>query len=554
MKHNAKKVALFGLMLLLCLVPAFQSSAQTTSTTSALDTSTPLDENTLFGEQNQLVTVIDTATAAQGVQLVADTKTYPSFLLEGDASTGVTGSVSTNSALALFGAVDLSGMSLTFTPQKDVDFNVSLSGTFIPSVSLSNSSSSAEKAVKDLDVTGYADIRASEFTRLYSSVSYAYNLSQSESIYNSNQGFALNELFLDTSINRKLFFRLGKQKVSWGVGYWYTPADVLSLAAVDPDDPTAQREGPFAFKADMPFGKLDHATLYVVPPTTNSDGTFSGVSAAGRTDIVVGGFELNFAGFVRSDMEVKPRLMFMFTGAIGNVDVYGENVLAYGSDRNYVRKDASGNYETYTLDNVPVFQSTLGAKYSYANSNGLGINLQVQGYYNGMGYSDASVLFSDAAKKAAYKERYGDTLTPGSTVTSSMDLVDLASPGMFYLATSASISDRFGEGTNVVNTDLSCYALFNFSDGSKRIKPDFSLTIGSGGSKLDLDLSALTALGDYGSEYAPKGNRVTPALSATIMNAVTATFSAPISLNDDMSFKSSSYQFSLYWTILKMDK
>ena len=564
-------------VLFLCFVPRFNVFAQTmtapesssevkpgqstpapgSSTTSALDTSTPLNENDLFGDQNQLVTVIDTATAAQGVQLVADDKSYPSFLLEGDASTGVTGSVSTSSALTLFGAVDLSGMSLTFTPQKDVDFNVSLSGTFMPSVPLSgtSSTSSTEKAVKDLDVTGYADIRASEFTRLYTSLSYTYNKSQSDSIYQSAGGFALNELFLDTAINRKVFFRLGKQKVSWGVGYWYTPADVLSLAAVDPDDPTADREGPFAFKADMPFGKLDHATLYVVPPTTNSNGSLSGVSAAERTDIVVGSFELSFAGFVRSDMEIRPRTMFMFSGAIGDVDVYGENVLAYGSDRNYVRKNATtGDYETYRLDNVPIFQSTLGAKYSWQNSDGLGVDLHVQGYYNGMGYSDATVLFSDEAKKAAYTERYGDTLTAGSTVTSSMDLVDLASPGMFYLATSASISDRFGEGANIVNTDLSCFALFNFSDGSKRIKPDLSITIGSGGSKLDLELSALTALGEYGSEYAPKGNRVTPALSATIMNSVTATFSAPISLNDDMSFKSSSYQFSLYWTILKMDK
>lgn len=87
MKHNAKNVALLGLVLLLCLVPGFQVFAQTTSTnadstgstgtkttqtspapasstTSALDTSTPLDENNLFGEQNQLVTVIDAATAA----------------------------------------------------------------------------------------------------------------------------------------------------------------------------------------------------------------------------------------------------------------------------------------------------------------------------------------------------------------------------------------------------------------------------------------------------------------------------------------------------------
>ncbi|MCE5255352.1 MAG: hypothetical protein LLF89_00730 [Spirochaetaceae bacterium] len=544
MIKNRKYAAFVAVVLVLFIQPATQAFAQNTSGT--LDVSTPLDESSMFGEQNQLVTVIDAATAAQGVQLVEDTKTYPVFLLEGDVSAGLGGSVSDSSTLGLFGAVNLSDLSFTFTPQKDMDFNLTMSGTFMPSTD-----SGLSIAAQDLDVTGYADIRTSEFTRFYASASYTYNTSDSGSIYETSDGFSLDELFLDTAINRKVFFRLGKQKVSWGVGYWYKPADVLSLAAVDPDDPTADREGPFAFKTDMPFGKLNHATLYVVPPTTDSDGNLSGVSAAERTDIVVGGFELSIAGFARSDMEVKPRLMFMFSGAIGDFDIYGENVLAYGSDRIYVRKTGTGSYETYRVENTPIFQSTIGTKYSWENSDGLGVDLQVQGYYNGMGYSDSTVLFAEAAKKAVYEERYGAT---SKTVTSSMDSIDLQSPGMFYLAGSASVSDRFGEGSGIVNTDLSCYALFNFSDGSKRLKPDFSLTIGSGGSKLDLELSALTALGEAGSEYAPKGNKVTPALSATIMNVTTVTFGAPIYLNDDYSFKKSSYEFSLYWDILKLEK
>lgn len=548
MRNNKKQRVFIASLLVLCVWPAVRVFSQDTSSGSTLDVSTPLNEDTMFGEQNQLVTVIDAATAAQGVQLVADTKTYPVFLLEGDASAGVVGGVSSSSVLSLFGAVNLSDLSFTVTPQKDMDFNLTVSGTFMPSAG----DSGLSIAVRDLDVTGYADIRASEFTRLYASASYRYNTTDSGSIYDTTDGFSLDELFLDTAINRKVFFRLGKQKVSWGVGYWYKPADVLSLASIDPDDPTADREGPFAFKADMPFSKLNHATLYVVPPSTDSAGSMSGISAAERTDIVVGGFELSFAGFARSDMVVKPRLMFMFSGAIGDFDVYGENVVAYGSDRIYVRWNSStSQYETYTLENVPVFQSTVGAKYSWENSDGLDIELHVQGYYNGMGYKDSTVLFSEAAKKAVYEARYGDTT---STVTSSMDAIDLQSTGMFYLASSASVADRFGEGSGIINTELSCYALFNFSDGSKRLKPDFTFTIGSGGSKLDLELSALTALGEAGSEYAPKGNRVTPALSATIMNVTTATFSAPIYLNDDYSVKKVSYEFSLYWDILKLNK
>ncbi|MDI9427647.1 MAG: hypothetical protein QM400_06625, partial [Spirochaetota bacterium] len=62
--------------------------------------------------------------------------------------------------------------------------------------------------------------------------------------------------------------RLGKQRISWGVGNWFKPSDILSLSAIDPDDPTAAREGPFAFKVDVPM-KLNHLMLYMVPPVSD---------------------------------------------------------------------------------------------------------------------------------------------------------------------------------------------------------------------------------------------------------------------------------------------
>ncbi len=509
------------------LVPAFGQDIT--------NTATPLDESVLFGGSGDLVTVIDTAAAAAGtIQLVNDTKTYPVFLVEGDVLAGFNGDYTAYGATSsdgqnLYGAVNLSGLSLSFLPAKDIDFNLTVDGTFMPT------------GAQDLTTSAYADIRASEFTRFYAAASYKYNISTSaNSLVDTADGFSLDEIFVDTAIDRKLFFRMGKQNISWGVGNWYRPADVLSLAAIDPDDPTAAREGPFAFKVDAPFGKLNHATLYMVPPTNGDIGEFS---AAERTDIVVGGFELSFAGFYRSDFTAKPRAMFMFSGALGDFDLYGEGVAAWGSDRVYAREVSAGVYDTYTIEDTPVFQATLGVKYSWENSDGFGVDVHAQGYYNGQGYEDSSILRNSIARAAIKATDGDDTL-----------YITRSGAGMYYLAGSVSAHTQWGEGKKLSKTTLGGTGLFNFSDGSMRLKPSWSLTIGSGGSVMSLTASALTSLGESLSEYAPKGNMVTPAISMTIMNAVVAEVSAPLKLASDAAITKADMNFSLYWDVVDFDR
>ncbi|HWP67973.1 MAG TPA: hypothetical protein VN437_01645, partial [Rectinemataceae bacterium] len=451
------------------------------ATTRAQDLSAPLDESALFGGGSDLVTTIDTQTAAAGtIELVKDTKTYPVFLVEGSAGGGIYGSLVPYGATAsdhqsVFGAVSLSGLTVDFLPSKDLHFNASLDGIFIPG------------DAKNVTATAYADLRASEFTRLYAAGTYTYNPTVSYDPLGTSQdtSLTLDELFLDTSLARKVFFRIGKQRVSWGVGNWFKPADVLSLAAINPDDPTAAREGPYALKVDAPFGKLNQATLYMVPSLLLDQP--EAFSVAGKADVVVGNFELNFGAFGRADMEAKPRAMFMFTGAVGPFDVYGENVLAYGSDRTYVNSDGLGGYTLSTVDNVPVFQSTLGIKYSYSNSNGLSLAFHVQGYYNGAGYQDSSILQIAAARKAIKDN-------------SAYKTTDLLQAGMYYLAGSASIGGRWGEGLKLTQWTLSAYGIGNFSDMSFRGKPSFVLSIGDQGSRLDMTLSALATFGEALSE------------------------------------------------------
>jgi len=518
------------ILLLMALACAGAAGAQNQD---VIDTSKPLDESVLFGGDSDIVKVIDTTTASAGmVSLMDENKTYPVFILEGETSTRLQGAfvpygAQAGDAQTLFGNVVMKGMSLSFLPFKNATFNISLDSTFLPT------------GVEDLTASAYADLRMSEFSRVYAAARYRYAISSgSSSLVTAPDGFSLDELFLDAALGRTLFFRLGKQRVSWGVGTWFKPADVLSLAAIDPDNPTASREGPFAFKADLPFG-LNHATLYTVPPLNGDLGEFS---IAERTDLIVGAYELSLGAFYRTDWEAKPRLMFMFTGAVGPFDVYGENVVAWGSDRVYVREKTGGGYETYLVENTLVFQSTVGMKYTLSTSDGIGFSLHLQGFYNGMGYADSSILQVTAARNAIKAYDGADTR-----------FISRSGAGMYYLAGSVSLSARFGEGKKITTTSLGGYALANFSDRSFRFKPSWALSIGSSGATVDLQLSALTSLGAVSSEYAPKGNSVTPALSITVLRDLKLTASVPLQMGSDYVVDKVQTAVGFEWNVIRFE-
>ncbi|HOO02590.1 MAG TPA: hypothetical protein PLE76_07740, partial [Rectinema sp.] len=173
-------------------------------------------------------------------------------------------------------------------------------------------------------------------------------------------------------------------------------------------------------------------------------------------------------------------------------------------------------------------------------------SIHVQGYYNGMGYADSSIMQSAAARKAiteAIEEDYSTAYRYSDSATEA---------GMWYLAGSASISGRFGEGDNITRITGSVYALTNFSDRSLRFNPQLKVQVGDEGGKVSFTISDLTSIGDVGSEYAGKGNMTTPALTVSLLNSeVSLQASVPISLNADYSVKKVQTKFSVIWNAIE---
>ena len=134
---------------------------------------------------------------------------------------------------------------------------------------------------------------------------------------------AVRELFADFQWKDWAFFRVGKHTIQWGVGYFFSPADVLNLVSIDPMDPTAEREGPISLKTHVPFGQ-NNAYLYVI---ANDITHPAEIAVAPKVEVVLGGYELGAGGFVQKDLPAG--LMLTATGPLGKLDLFGEAVLQY---------------------------------------------------------------------------------------------------------------------------------------------------------------------------------------------------------------------------------
>ncbi|MCK4514196.1 MAG: hypothetical protein KAU31_03005, partial [Spirochaetaceae bacterium] len=215
------------------------------------------------------------------------------------------------------------------------------------------------------------------------------------------------ELFADYVWQDQLFFRFGKHTIKWGTGYFFSPADVLNLTAVDAEDPTADREGPVSLRIQYPFGITGNAYLYTI---VNSGAEPLDVAVAPKVEFVVGNGELALGGYYQRTL--APRFVTLYSASIGEVDIFGEGVLLYGSDRVFVRpsRDQSAAdadpeddlnlvLDTYEVDDALFAQATVGFRYIKEWEDALSLALIGQYFFNGEGYTDEIAGLMPAAAR-----------------------------------------------------------------------------------------------------------------------------------------------------------
>ena len=172
--------------------------------------------------------------------------------------------------------------------------------------------------------------------------------------------FDIKEIFTDFNYNDMLYFRGGKYKINWGVGRYFSPADVLNITEIDINDPDAPRVGPVSLKTNMPLG-LNNLNLYLVAP--NGYKSVSDTVVATDYSFILGDSEVSIGAVMFEPTKLNGVLTL--STALNGVNIYSELVTLFDEE----------------LD----FQGVVGASYWLSSEEvATSLNLNGEYYYNGV--------------------------------------------------------------------------------------------------------------------------------------------------------------------------
>ncbi len=279
------------------------------------------------------------------------------------------------------------------------------------------------------------------------------------------------ELFADFAFEDMLFFRFGKQTVTWGVGYFWRPADVINLEAIDPLNPEVQREGPVTLRITFPVPGV-HSSLVAYGIINPQQTTFEETAGAVSGSLVLGNWEFIIGGYYQKDRPLRG--MVTAKGSVGSIELFGEGTLAHGSERTWITDisptlASSGFIATREDKTSPFFKGTAG--FLYRNSE---YNISIIGQYlfDGEGYTNderATLIQKAHDNESAIKTLLALSGVDSDAVFSNLLKALIYNSGRHYAALSLNFSKIV---TNKVG--LSLFTLANLSDWSGFIRAQLS--------------------------------------------------------------------------------
>jgi len=301
------------------------------------------------------------------------------------------------------------------------------------------------------------------------------------------------KLYSKFSYKDAVFFSFGKQPLKWGQGYYFAPAnDILSLSAIDFDDPNADREGPLSLKTQLPlFGSLMNAYLFLVAPE-GADHILD-VATAPKVEVSLPGLEMSLSGYFQ--WEDNPRAILSGSWTKSGFTVFGEGVLKFGSDRLFVLREERGSFD-YRIVETPddlFFTGTAGFIYSDQWDKKLSLTAVAQYLYDGEAQDNLSL--DDL--RLAIMERANPFYPEAATDPAFSPATDLGRLG-------ARMSRHYGafsvSAANIMDTDLSASAFLvaNLYDGSGWVRPQLSYPFFK---RINLSLWAMFNFGGPADEY-----------------------------------------------------
>ncbi len=341
----------------------------------------------------------------------------------------------------------------------------------------------------DLLATAFMDSRPKKDLRFRFSLQAAAPFQNNAAVLNQNgqattstvqvPNIKIWEMFTDVTIADALYLRFGKQSASWGVAYFYSAADIISLSQINVTNPTLQREGPIALKASVPFpNQKANLTAFVLTQNSTFNTTTTGVSNLGyalQGDVLIGQAQATLGGFYQKDSApklvatVNTGLGFLNLPVDGDVNVFTEAILSDGSDVLQGSGSQSGPLGTTYQALAPwaktlYYTGTAGASYNNSDYN---FSLRVEYLYNPFGSSDKNAA---ATGYNTYLATQAGMYSGRNSASRAYNLNDILTPGIHNLTGLLDFTKLGGS-----KLEFSTLVQHNLSDTSGWAYPYFTL-------------------------------------------------------------------------------
>lgn len=192
---------------------------------------------------------------------------------------------------------------------------------------------------------------------------------------------SLRELFLDFNLDRRVYFRAGKQVLQWGRCNLWNPTDLINVEKNPFIRRIGYREGAYGLKAHMPFGAAYN--LYAFADLDAGDDRDP--AGALKFEFLTGATEMAFSGWARRHR--RPVFGYDISSRAGDVDLAGELSVARRDNTVYAREQGGSLY-TYREKKAwtPRAALTLSRGFRVGDFND---RLTVAGetFYNANGYT-----------------------------------------------------------------------------------------------------------------------------------------------------------------------
>lgn len=229
----------------------------------------------------------------------------------------------------------------------------------------------------------FFDARPSSELRVFFKFRTEYPFNTTELVGTSiieKVSFVVRELYTDVTLDKSILFRFGKQTVNWGVGRFFSPADVIALVPIDPQNPDAEREGPLALRMSAPVLQDHTFDAYVIG--NESVRRLKDLGLGARLELVFQPLELGLGVAYQQDRPFRTILTARMP--VSDFAFFGEGRLSFGRLGGKIKCGGT----TSDDDNL-YFSGTTGL--TYANTDNK-VSFGIQYMFNGEGYDDPELI------------------------------------------------------------------------------------------------------------------------------------------------------------------